>query len=204
MDFEQLERAWRSSANSPTAAAVAYLTEDIMQTLQRRRGQFRTFLGLMAVLLSAWTGVIAWHAVADPFPFDVAGEWGALALLVLPWVALFIVGGLYARHLRAHPDPYASTADTLRGLIDENDMAQRRFRLMAAIMAIGVVGLAVALGQLVAAGRMTPQNVRDGAILFGVVLSLVWGVLTVNYFRRLKPEGERLKRLLAQYAEGGA
>ena len=59
------------------------------------------------------------------------------------------------------------------------------------------------LGQLVAVGKMTPQNVRDGAILFGVVLSLVWGVLTVNYFRRLKPEGERLKRLLAQYAEGG-
>ncbi|HYE42188.1 MAG TPA: hypothetical protein VEA15_02250 [Caulobacteraceae bacterium] len=204
MDFERLERAWRSDANTPTAAAVAYLTEDIMHTLQRRRGKFRTFLGLMAVLLSAWTGMIAWNVVADPFPFDLAGEWSVLVLLALPWIALVVAGRLYARHRRAHPDPYASTADTLRALIDENAMAQRRFRFMAAIMAIGVVGLAVALGQLVSVGKMTPQNVRDGAILFGVVLTAVWSVLTVNYFNRLRPEGERLKRLLAQYAEEGA
>lgn len=201
MDFERLERAWRSPANSPADAAVAYLTEETMQTLKARRRQFHTLTAIAGIALLLWTGRIVWAWFTEPFPFDIGREWGAVAMLVLPWIALFAARAGFARHLAAYPDPDASMPDALRALIDENRLARRRVGFMALMMALGVGALAVALGQLVEVGKMTPDNVRDGAILFGAVFAVVWGWIGVNYFTRLKPEGERLQRLLGEYAD---
>ncbi len=201
MDFERLERAWRSPANTPAEAAAAYLTEEAMNTLKQRRRSFHTLTAIAGMALLLWTGKIVWDWFATPFPFDLAAEWGAVAMLVLPWFALFIVRAQYARHLAAYPDPEASMPQALRALIDENRMARRRVQVMAVLMTLGIAALAVALGQLVEVGKMTPGNVRDGAIMFGVVFAVVWGAIGVNYFSRLKPEGERLGRLLAEYGE---
>ena len=201
MDFERLERAWRSPANTPAEAAAAYLVEETMQTLKQRRRSFHTITAIAGIALLAWTGRIAWDWFGNPFPFDLAAEWGAVAMLVLPWIALVIVRAQFAKHLNAYPDPDASMPDALRALIDENRMARRRVVIMAVMMVLGVAALAVALGQLVEVGKMTPQNVRDGAMLFGAVFAVVWGWIGVNYFTRLKPEGERLDRLLAEYAD---
>jgi len=199
MDFERLERAWRSPANTPADAAVAYLTEETMQTLKARRRQFHTVTAIAGIALLLWTGRIVWAWFTEPFPFDLQREWGAVAMLVLPWIALILARAGFARHLAAYPDPDASMPDALRALIDENRLARRRVVFMAVMMALGVAALAVALGQLVEVGKMTPQNVRDGAILFGVVFAVVWGSIGLNYFTRLRPEGERLRRLLAEY-----
>lgn len=201
MDFERLERAWRSPANTPADAAAAYLVEETMQTLKQRRRSFHTLTAIAGTALLVWTGKIAFTWFTNPFPFDLSREWAMVALLVLPWIALLVVRGRYARHLAAYPDPEASMPQALRALIDENRMARGRVKFMAVMMGLGVAALAVALGQLVDVGKMTPENLRDGAILFGVVFAAVWGSIGVNYFTRLKPEGERLQRLLAEYAE---
>jgi|CXWL01.1.fsa_nt_gi ferric-dicitrate binding protein FerR (iron transport regulator) len=201
MDFERLERAWRSPANTPAQAAAAYLTEEVMDALKQRRRSFHTLTAIAGIALVLWTGKIVWDWFANPFPFDLANEWGAVAMLVLPWIALFIARAQFARHLNAYPDPEASMPQALRALIDENRMARRRVQVMAVMMGLGVAALAVALGQLVEVGKMTPDNVRDGAMLFGGVFGVIWGWIGVNYFTRLKPEGERLNRLLAEYAE---
>ena len=147
MDFERLERAWRSPANAPADAACAYLLEETMDTLKRRRDAFARGTGIVAIVLLAWTGKIVWDWFENPFPFDIANEWGAVAMLVLPWIGLLAVRAQYYRHLRAFPDPDASMPDTLRALIDENRTARRRVHLMAVLMTLGVAALAVALGQ---------------------------------------------------------
>lgn len=201
MDFERLERAWRSPANTPAEAAAAYLVEETMQTLKQRRRSFHTLTAIVGAALLIWTGKIAFTWFTAPFPFDLSREWAMVALLVLPWIALIVVRGQYARHLAAYPDPETCMPQALRALIDENRMARRRVQFMAVMMGLGIAALAIALGQLVEVGKMTPQNLRDGAILFGVVFAAVWGSIGVNYFLRLKPEGKRLERLLAEYAE---
>ena len=201
MDFERLERAWRSPANTPAEAAAAYIVEETMDALKARRRTVHTITAMAGIALALWTGKIVWDVFANPFPFDLSREWGAVAMLALPWIALVVARLQIARHLRAQPDPYASMPDTLRALIDENRSARRRVAVMAGLMALGVAALAVALGQLVEVGKMTPANVRDGAILFGVVLAGVWGWIGVNYFTRLKPEAARLQRLLADYSQ---
>ena len=199
MDFERLERAWRSPANTPGEAATRYLMEETMDALRARRRKVNAITAMAGLALFLWTGKIVWDVFANPFPFDLAREWGAVAMLALAWAALFVARAQFQRHLRAHPDPYASMPDTLRALIDENRSARRRVQLMAGFMLLAIAALGVALSQLVDVGKMTPENVRDGAFLFGAVFAAVWGSIALNYFTRLKPEGERLQRLLAEY-----
>lgn len=199
MDFERLERAWRSDANRLSEAAATYVMEETMDELKRRRRGFDVFCAVVGLVLLAVTARVGWAVVFDPFAFDWSAEWGSVALLILPWAALFVLRAMYGRHLRRHPDPYASMPSSLRALIDENAVARQRAKVMAVIVAVSLGVLAVAVVQLVGVGKMTWGNARDGAILFGTVFAVVWGAVAVDYMTRLKPEGARLRRLLAEY-----
>jgi len=199
MDFERLERAWNGPANSPSEAASAYVVDEMMHTLKSRRQATNGFVGIVGLVLVLWTVKIGYDIVANPFPFDLTREWAVLPLFALPWAGLFIMQAQQKRHLLAHPDPYASTASTLRALLDENRMAQRRERLSGVLIAVSVILIAVVLGQLVSVGKMTPTNVAQGCVLFGVILGSISIYRVWRYFRVLKPEARHLQRLLADY-----
>lgn len=201
MNFELLERAWRTSANSPTEAAKAYLMEEMMEALEKRRRDTRGFTLIIAIVLALWTAKIGYDVIANPFPFDFGREWAALPLVMLPWVALFFIRAQHKRHVAAFPDPYRSTPDTLRALIDENEAAQARTRWMAGMTLVCIALLAIMLGQLMSVGKMTGQNVLQGAILFGTIFAGIWAYHGWQYFRKLRPEGDRLRRLLAEYQD---
>ena len=199
MDFERLERAWNGPANTPSEAAATYVTEALFDTLRERRRSTARFLGFIGMALVFWTSVVVFQIVTDPFPFDIAREWSVLLLGALPWIGLFLIRRQQRRHLLAHPDPYQSVAASLRGLLDENLAARRRLGVTTGLMAAGVVLLALALGQLETVGKMTPANVQQAAIFFGGILAAVAGYKAWHYLRVLTPEGERLRRLLADY-----
>ena len=88
---------------------------------------------------------------------------------------------------------------TLRALIDENESAQKRTRLMAGmtVVLIGLLGLM--LVQLISVGKMTDRNALQGALLFGAIFAGIWTYQAWAYFKKLRPEGDRLRRLLADY-----
>lgn len=199
MDFERLERAWSGPANSPSEAAATYVTDALFDTLRRRRRATARFLTFVGMVLTFWTAVVVFQILNDPFPFDIAREWSVLVLGALPWVGLVLIRRQQRRHLLAHPDPYQSVAESLRGLLDENSAARRRLGIIAGLMAVAVVLLALALGQLATVGKMTPANVQQAALLFGGVLAVVAGWKAWHYIRVLRPEAERLRRLLADY-----
>lgn len=201
MNFERLERAWRSSANSPTEAAQTYLMEEMMEALEKRRRDLRGFTRIIALVLAAWSMKIAYDVIVNPFPFDFSREWAALPLFLLPWAALFFLRLQHKRHLEAFPDPYRSTPDTLRALIDENEAAQARTRWMGWMTLACIALLALMLGQLMSVGKMTAQNVLQGSILFGAIFAGVWIYQGWHYFKKLRPEGDRLRRLLAEYQD---
>jgi hypothetical protein len=199
MDFERLEDVWRSRSNSLDAVAVTQLTEKTMTTLKQRQNAFNVGIGVVGLVLTLWTGRVVWEAFTAPFPFDPAREWGAILLGVLPWIALFTVRALHDRRMRAHLDPYASLPDTLRALIDENVAARRRLVIMGAFGLAFVGVLALSLRQMVDVGKMTPEQVALGGLLFTCVMVLVVGLTTLDLVFRLVPEGRRLRRLLAEH-----
>lgn len=201
MDFERLERAWRSSANSPSEAAQTYLMEEIMETLNKRRRDFRGFIVIVGLTLTFWTAKVVYDIFANPFPFDVGREWAALPLGLLPWLSLLFIIRQHKRHMDAFPDPEASVPSTLRALIDENLTAQARTRWMARMTLVFIGLVAIMLGQLVSVGKMSEQNVFQGSIVFGTIIAGIWAYQVWAYFRKLRPEGERLRRLLADYQD---
>lgn len=198
MDFERLEHVWRSRSNSLDPSAVTQLTEQTMKTLKQRQHAFNVGTGLVAVVLILWTGRVVWDAFTAPFPFNPDREWAALALGVLPWIALFSVRALHDRRMKAHSDPYASLPDTLRALVDENVAARRRLWTLGAF-GLAFVGLiALCLRQLVDVGKMTSEQAAQGGLLFGCVAALVVALTVLDVVFRLVPEGRRLRRLLAE------
>lgn len=200
MDFEILERAWRSNANRPSDAAVAYLMEEMMQTLRKRRSEMRgivVFAGLALVLQTALIG----HALLVQRIMDAGREWGPLLMIGLAWAALVWVALQFRRHLLDFPDPYVSTAATLRALIGENRATMQRMRFLGVAGLLFVVATALSLGQLQAVDKMTPGNVRDFAILFGGGFLIGAAYSIWRYFRVLQPEHARLQRLLDEYRD---
>lgn len=200
MDFEILERAWRSNANRPSDAAAAYLMEEMMQTLRKRRNDVRGIVVFAGLALIVQTGLIV-HALRVQRVMDAGREWGALLMIAVAWAALVWVGLHFRRHLLAFPDPYVSTAATLRALADENRATMQRMRFMGVAGLLFVLATALSLGQLVAVDKMTPGNVRDFSILFGggFLAGATYGLW--RYFRVLKPESMRLQRLLQEYRD---
>ena len=203
MNFERLEQAWNSHANDPPRAAMAYLTEEVMEDLKVRRRRLTGILTIGALALMAETGLIV-SAAIDHDVMDLGREWGALLPFALGWAVLLLMFRHLRRHLGQYPDPHLSMPATLAALIDFNRGEMWRIRLMAVAFAVLSVTLVVAVGQLEAVGKMTAGNVRDMGILFGLLVASLGAYGAWRYFKVLKPEHDRLVRLRQDYADGTA
>ncbi len=198
MDFETLEKLWRSEANDRATVAETYVLEATMKTLKQRRGAFSTGMGLVGLALVLWTGAII-YAVAASKIADITREWGIVALLAVSWLAFLRAQAQQRRHLRTWPDATVSMPEALNALIDENRTAKARTRMMGAAFLVFAVVLALSVGQLYAVGKMEWRHVVQASLMFGGALLLSAAIHSIRYVRVLKPEGERLRRLLAQY-----
>jgi hypothetical protein len=198
MDFETLERLWRSEANDRATVAETYVLETTMKTLKQRRGAFSTGMGLIGLALMVWTAAVI-YAVASGKIADVTREWGIFALLFVSWIAFLWAQAQQRRHMQAYPDAMVSMPEALNGLIDENRTAQARTRMMGIAFVVFAAVLTVSVWQLYTVGKMEWRHVIQGSILFGGALLLSATIHAIRYLRVLKPEGERLRRLLDQY-----
>lgn len=198
MDFETLERLWRSEANDRATVAETYVLEATMKTLKQRRSAFSTGIGLIGLALILWTGAVAYAVVTGKIA-DITNEWGSAALLLVSWIAFLFAQAQQRRHMQACPDAVTSMPEALKGLIDENRTAQARSRMMGMALLVFAAMLTVSVWQLYSVGKMEWRHVVQGSTLFGGALLLSACIHAIRYFRVLKPEGMRLRRLLDQY-----
>src|SRR3954471_14413125 len=83
MEFERLEQAWRSQANTPDQQAQAYLMEQLMHALKaRRRGEILLF-AIPVAAMTVFTVIAGRSILAGRVDLD--REWGALAMLGVCW-----------------------------------------------------------------------------------------------------------------------
>lgn len=201
MSLEKLEAAWRSDANQPSAVQTTKLMEDLMAELKRRRAWTNTITTMAGLALTIWSGRILFDVIFRPFPFDLSKEWGALALLVLPWIALIAMRARLSRQWREYPDPEQSINAMLRASLDENSAAKWRIRFMSVVLLVGAVFFGVSLYQLMLVGKMTALNVQQAGLLIGALFASILIYMAFHYFRQLKPDGERLQSLLAESSD---
>ena len=196
MEFEHLEAAWRSPANTPDARAQAYLMEEVMKTLKaRRRGELLLCI-VPTVALSIFTAIAVRAIVTGET--NLAQEWGAVAMLAVCWVVLgaVLVMGILLRH-RGSTDS-ASMRDTLSALLAANRRARANVRNFWMMLPVFLTPMLVGVTQL-RVGKASDRDAWQMLMVFGLALgaSVAWN--TGRYFGVMKPEQQRLEALLREY-----
>ncbi|WP_029914327.1 hypothetical protein [Caulobacter sp. UNC358MFTsu5.1] len=198
MEFDRLERAWRSEANTPDARAQAYLMEQMMQMLKaRRRGETLLF-AIPVAAMTLFTAIAARSFLTGRS--DLAHEWGALAMLGLCWAVLAAVffAALLVRRPRGDGSPMRQT---LEAMLAANQRARINYRIFWMSLPVFILPTLIGLFQLNEVGKATDRNVWQMLLLFGVALAASLGWNALRFFKVLKPEQRRLEGLLKEYRE---
>lgn len=197
MEFDRLEAAWRSPANTPDDKVRAYLMDTLMRTLKaRRRGEILLFV-IPATAMTIFTAVMVQTIAAGRM--DVAREWGAAAMMAVCWLVLLgvFVAGVLLRHRR---DPGESAVlDTLKAMLAANRRARANMKVFWMMLPVFLVPMLVGVGQLRDVGKATERNSWQMLLVFGVALIASVGWNTARYHWVMKPEQRRLEALLNEY-----
>ena len=199
MEFDRLEQAWRSEANTPDDKAKAYLMEQLMHMLQTRRRGEMLFAVIPVAAMTFFTAVAA-RAVLDG-RIDLAREWGALAMLGVCWavVATVLIAGVLAKR---PPRDGSPMRQTLEAMLAANRRARVGFKIFLMSLPVFILPTLVGVFQLEAVGKATDRNIGQMLLMFGVALVASVGWNALRFFKVLKPEQRRLEGLLAEYGEG--
>ena len=196
MEFDRLEQAWRSEANTPDAQAQAYLMEELMHMLKaRRRGETLLF-AIPVAAMTLFTGIAARSFLTGRSDLD--HEWGALAMLGVCWAVLIAVffAALLVRRPRGDGSPMRQT---LEAMLAANRRARVNYRIFWMSLPVFILPTLIGVFQLEAVGKATDRNVWQMLLLFGVALAASLGWNALRFFKVLKPEQRRLEGLLKEY-----
>ncbi|HWU80987.1 MAG TPA: hypothetical protein VN158_13095 [Caulobacter sp.] len=196
MEFEQLEAAWSSPANTPDDKAQAYLMETLMQTLKdRRRGEL-LFFAIPVTAMTIFTALMARTIAAGRM--DVGREWGSIVMLAVCWLVLaaVLVAGILLRHRGNSGSP---VRDTLSAMLAANRRARANVRIFWMMVPVFLTPMLVSVSQLREVGKATERDTWQMLFVFGVALVASVGWNTARYFWVMKPEQRKLEGLLAEY-----
>lgn len=198
MEFDRLEQAWRSEANTPDAQAQAYLMEELMHMLKaRRRGETLLF-AIPVAAMTLFTGIAARSFLTGRS--DLGHEWGALAMLGVCWAVLAAV--FFAALLAKRPPRDGSPVrQTLEAMLAANRRARVNYRIFWMSLPVFILPTLIGVFQLEVVGKATERNVGQMLLLFGVALAASLGWNALRFFKVLKPEQRRLEGLLKAYRE---
>jgi len=198
MEFERLEQAWRSQANTPDQQAQAYLMEQLMHALKaRRRGEI-LFLAIPVAAMTVFTAIAGRSILAGQT--DLVREWGALAMLGVCWFVLAAVM-IAAVLARRPPRDGSPVRQTLEAMLAANRRARVNYRIFLTSLPVFLVPTLVAVFQLNDIGKTTDRNMWQMLLVFGVALGASVGWNALRFFKVLKPEQRRLEGLLKEYEE---
>lgn len=206
MNFDEIRQTWQSAPNQP---AAAQLQKDKMkfytELRRRRRGAAIFMIWILAVLTAGSFQLLKFILRPDPAKpaFDWAGEWSVLVLLALPWAALAIFYRAYRRHRAAHAGYDQSIQASLRGLLDENQLAQHRQKWAAILCGVMLLVIPVVVYQLRAVGKAGDEILVPAFVLLPLLLAAIYAGLFIYQHRVLTPRRRKLEALLAGYGDEG-
>lgn len=195
MDFEAMQRLWRSPANEPDPDVRAAMIAQAHIALSRRRSRLRRLIVFAAVALSLPLALIALELIVGGGAIvDLRAQWALIPLVAIPAAILLLVARSSSNAMVE-----GSLLSAFRALKADNAKARARIVVIGAAMLVFVPALGVVLNQLVATGQMAAHELASAmAVLFGALaLSALW--MIAKYLLQLRPEAQRLDSLLRQY-----
>lgn len=197
MDFDPLQAAWRSPANTPDDRIRAHLMEHVMTTLKTRRRREMALFALPTAAMTLFTA-IAVRNVADG-RMDISHEWGALGMLGVCWLVLAAVLIAASRLRHRGRDGDTPMRDSIAALLASNRRARANVAIFWMMLPVFLVPMLVGVGQLWEVGKATERDITQMLLVFGVALTASAGWNTARYFWVMKPEQRRLEALLSEY-----
>jgi hypothetical protein len=207
MNFDDIQKTWRSPHNQPSAGQLEKDKMKFLNDLHKcHRGESLFMVWILAVL-SLLTGILILHLIRpDPEkpPTNLTKEWAVLVLLALPWLCLGVFYSNFRAHRARHPNPDRSIRASVLALLDENETATERYKWVGRLNAAVLLLMPLLVYQLRAAGKagneiLVPALVLLPLLLLGVFLAMRW------YHRRvLLPRRRQLETLLLSYGEDEA
>jgi MFS family permease len=197
MTFEDLVPVWHSLRNAPDPAQVERYKANIVTHLGKEYRDFLWHVGFAAALTIFLAGGFVQY-VRSGGAFDFQREWASIVFVLLPiGVALLFVRG-FLEHRRRHARYELSIVEGLRALLDENRIARVRLRVSMAVLTGAMALVPVMTDQLQLVGKQRPHEAASMLLVFGVAYVAAMGWQAWKY-RKLGPEGERLRELVGSY-----
>ncbi|MDQ5980907.1 MAG: hypothetical protein QG602_3885 [Verrucomicrobiota bacterium] len=202
MNFADIEKAWRSAGNRPSAAQLEKQKMDLINELHRRRRASRGLLVLTAIPLVLLTGRLLLHIVwPDPAldRLDLTREWVVVPFFLLPWAGWFLIWRQHRRHEAVHGAYAESIQASTAALLDENRRAGIRALVAAGGLLLSLPFLGGVVWQLRAVGKMGDEVLIPAFVIYPayVVLMVAW--IGWKHLRTTAPRRKELEARLSDY-----
>lgn len=202
MNFADIENAWRSPHNRPSAAQLEEQKMQFVTDLKKRHRGIATLLAFTGSALLVVTGKFAldliWpHAGVDKV--DFTREWAIVPFLALPWIGWLMLLRQYRAHRTQHPDYEVSIGASVRALLDENRLERARYKVIACLQGATLLVLPLVIYQLRAVGKAGDEILLPAFVLFPAIIVGIFAASTWRYRTKLLPRKRELETLLASY-----
>lgn len=194
-----LDELWQSPINAPTPIErEAFVAQTLARVARERRKRWGMLLFSGGLLLL--TTVPALYA-----RFTRPAEFRSMGSLYLMLASQWLLILYWARQLRpgrrVRPGEDATVRGSLQRLLAEVD-AERRSQLgVVVLFAVFAPLLVLTLRQLVAGGKMTPDQALSGGLVFLGITAASVGTILWRLRYRVLPRRQRLQALLGQFAD---
>jgi hypothetical protein len=202
MNFAEIQNAWQSPENQPSAAQKEKDKMNFIADLRRRHRGNRIFLGIVLIPLVFFTAKVVLHVLwPDPSldDVDLAREWAIIPMFALPWIGWFIMLRLHLQHRARNPHYERSISASVAALLDENRTERTRYKFIAALLVASVLVLPMIVLQLRAVGKAGDEIMIPALVIYPVYVLVLLGCFAYQFRRKLDPRKRELEALLQSY-----
>lgn len=194
-----LDELWQSPINAPTSLErEAFVAQTLARVALERRKRWGMLL-FSGSLLVLTTFPALYARFTRPAEFRSMGS--LYLMLASQWLLILYWARQLRQGARVRPGEDASVRGSLQRLLDEVD-AERRSQLgVVVLFAVFAPLLALAIRQLVAGGKMTPDQALSGGLVFLGITTVSVGSILWRLRYRVLPRRRRLLALLRQFAD---
>jgi hypothetical protein len=202
MNFAEIQNAWKSPQNRPTAAQLEKDKMNFITELRRRHRGNRIFLGLVLIPLVYFTAKVVLHVLwPDPAldKVDFTREWAIIPFFALPWIGWFALLRLHRQHRARSANYDRSINASVTALLDENRTERIRYKFIAALLIASVIILPIIVFQLRAVGKAGDEILVPALVIYPVYVLGMLGWFAYTFRKKLDPKKRDLESLLQSY-----